>query len=227
MRIGSVYLAYDVEEGTGNNAAAPAGQPNTQAIYGNPACNLVVDPMTGVISGPNFGTCSLDVGLESSAGVTIADMPDYLDLAQSATDVQASLDAGTFAVAPGSYSWVRMDIGSNAIDAPGNGSVDSLPEGTAMNVRFDAEGMDEPYEVRRLTGTDAELAAPLVVAAGDEITVELKYDVSGAVYSVPEADGSDKTFCTAATGDPALNYCVEVSAMNLMTVVTVNGTVLE
>lgn len=224
LKMDAIYVAYDVDA-TGRNVGPSDGsQPDTQAVYASPNCPAV-DSSADAQPQPNLGNCGIDVGLESSSNPPqeIIASPDFIDLAAGAESVNAELAAGSFQVAAGTYKYLRLGIGSNAPGAQGNGTQDSLPEGTAMNFRFRAPGMDDALEVRRLVGIDVRFPEPLVIEEGQTVTLTLRYDVSGgAVVEIP--DDSSATFnedaCTASRDGK--RFCLDASRVVLVPSVSVD-----
>lgn len=224
VRIASVYLSYDLNP-DGSNATPPSGdQEPTQAVYAPPSCDLR-ETSPGVFGQPNLATCGLDLGATSSAGAPITSQPGYVDLAQSSSEVAAALGAGKFAVDPGTYKYLRLEVGTNALGMPGNGNPDTLPAGTAMNFRFKSAGMAAPYELRRMAGLDVQLAQPLVIAAGDAVEIELRYTVIPVLVVPESAHFIEPEACTPAAGGK--RHCLEVSALNFAPVLRVNGKLVE
>lgn len=221
VKITAAYVAEDIEAGTGTNVGA------TQAIYASPECDGIEGSSDGdaVQPQPNLGNCSIDVGLTSSSNPpqTITKSARYIDLAAGPAAVEAALDAGKFGVAPGTYRYLRLDIGSNAPAGQFNGSEDSLPAGTAMNFRFQAPGMPAPYEIRRLTGVDVAFPAPVELTEANEVDVDIEYTVTGVVLASPGTGPTpgDPGACTPPVGDPATRYCLEVSRIRFAPVITI------
>ncbi len=208
IKLHSVYVTQDIATNMSN-----VGE--TRAVYGNPGCKTRVDSQG--ITNPDFSTCALDLGLVSETGRTITSAPIYIDLAKSASDVRAALMGGRFAVPVNTYKFLRIDMGMNAVNAPSDGTQDTLPTGAAMNFRFFTSGMSAPYEVRYHLHKDVAFSPALVVQANQELVVALQYDLTGVVYSMPPgtlgapADG----LCTPPQGDPAKVYCISPVTMGL------------
>lgn len=206
VKLTAVYLAEGIDA-SGTNVGA------TQAVYASPECDGIEGRSgEGVQDQPNLGSCSIDVGLTSSSSPpqTITKSPRYIDLAAGRAAVDAALDAGRFAVAPGTYQYLRLDAGSNAPQGQFNGNQDVSPPGTAMNFRFQAGAMAAPYEIRRLLGVDVAFPAPVTLTADQSVDIELGYSVVGTVYEVTMGSGTpgDPTSCTPAVDGK--RYCLEV-----------------
>jgi hypothetical protein len=200
VKITTAYLAEDIDA-HGTNIG------HTQAIYASPNCETFD---SGGNAEPNLGSCGLDVGMTSSADQRITRGPDYIDLTAGNEAVRAALDAGRFAVDVGSYRYLRLDIGSNAVGAPPSGSTQTLPPGTAMNYRFRAGEMTESHEMRMLMGIDVVFDPPLELTAEMSVRVELDYNIDDVIL---ERTGGDAPNC-AAVGDT--RYCLDASRIGFV-----------
>ena len=223
LKMDAIYVAYDIDASGRNIGPTDGSQPDTQAVYASPNCPAV-DAEAETQPQPNLGNCGIDVGLDSSSNPPqeIVASPDFIDLAAGTESVNAELAAGSFQVKAGTYKYLRLGVGSNAPRAQGNGTQDSLPEGTAMNFRFRAPGMDEAFEVRRLVGINIAFPEPLEITAGQTVTLTLSYDTSGAVVEIP--DGNSATFNedTCTPSRDGKRYCLDASRVVLVPSISVD-----
>lgn len=213
VKMTAVYVTEDVDAGTGSNVG------RTQAVYASPECDGIDGGDGAVQAQPNLGSCSLDVGLQSSSSPpqTITKSPRYIDLAGGSVD--DALDAGRFGVEAGTYKYLRLDIGSNAPAGQFNGNQDVSPPGTPMNFRFQVAGMSEPFEIRRLVGVDVAFAEPLVIAGDETVDIDVEYNLDDVVYEVGTGAPGEEMACTPASSAP--RYCLNVSAIQFRPVLTI------
>jgi hypothetical protein len=214
VKLGAIYVTEDVAAGTGNNIGA------TQAVYASPECDGIDGGDGTVQSQPNLGSCSIDVGMQSSSSPpqTITKSPRYIDLAAGTAAVDAALDAGRFGVAAGTYKYLRLDIGSNAPMGQFNGNQAVSPPGTAMNFRFQVPGMTAPFEIRRLVGVDVAFAEPLVITGSETVDIDVQYSLENVVYEPGSGAPGEEMACTPAG---ATRYCLNVSSIQFHPVLTV------
>lgn len=217
VKMTAIYVTEDVEAGSGTNIG------RTQAVYASPECDGIDGGDGTVQAQPNLGSCSIDVGLQSSSSPpqTITKSPRYLDLAAGAEAVNATLDAGRFGVEAGTYKYLRLDIGSNAPAGQFNGNQAVSPAGTPMNFRFQAGGMAEPFEIRRLVGVDVAFAEPLVIVGDETVDIDVEYNLDNVVYEAGTGAPGEEMACTPATSTP--RYCLNVSAIQFHPVLTVTS----
>lgn len=214
VKMTAIYVAEDRDPTTGSNIGS------TQAAYASPECDGIAGGDGTIQAQPNLGSCSIDVGMQSSSSPpqTITKSPRYVDLAAGTAAVDAALDAGRFGVAAGTYKYLRMDIGSNAPMGQFNGNEAVSPPGTAMNFRFQVAGMSAPFEIRRLVGVDVAFAEPLVITGTETVDIDVQYSLADAVYTPGSGPPGEDMACTPAG---ATRYCLNVSAIQFVPVLTV------
>lgn len=179
LKLIAVYLAQDVDPVTQANVGM------TSMIWANPQC-------AGDLAG-----CNVDGLAEPAGGPRVT---DYFDLARPSAEINAELHAQATEIDAGSYRYARVELCKGA----GN---DQLP--TVPTLRWRGPGMTEEqaFASGDCARTSLPFDPPLVLAAGDSVTVELGYDLARAiVVGTPTTSGCS----TSIEGDPrCFRACVD------------------
>lgn len=93
---------------------------------------------------------------------------DYFELARPTAEVLADLGSQDLPIRPGTYQYARIEFCQGGPQGP--------------NVEWQADGMSasHAFTLGMCGVTSAKLPQPLVVAAGDHVTVSLGYDLAGS-----------------------------------------------
>jgi hypothetical protein len=186
LKLISVYLAQDVDPTTMDNIG------DSSMIWLNPECN-------GDISDCNVA------GMALPAGPRIT---QYFDLARPTDEVNTELNSQDAPIDPATYRYARVEL----CKAYAGQSQATVP--TMM-----WKGPDMASEQAFTSGdcgrTSLPFDPPLVIAAGDAVTVSLGYDLSTAI--VAGAPAAQASFSIAghddAGGQPhTFRACVDVDA---------------
>lgn len=152
------------------------------SIYLNPACGDAT--LKSTIDDKEYTY----VGIPSCSTDQI---PEFFNLARSSDEVNAELNSQALPVLPGTYKFVRVSLCQGTPTVP--------------NVRFGLEALDSTLEIiyPGCSVSSIEMDPPLVVNSGDNIVVNLAYDLEGIITSSEGASGSH---CEA--GSDGLTHCV-------------------
>lgn len=124
----------------------------------------------------------------------------WLELARPRAAVNAQLNSQRRPLWPGTYRAVRLEFCKGGPDAP--------------NFRFRAGAMERIYEFGlSVCGVTVELSPPLVVGAGDVVTVGVAYDLATLVAAGPApTQGSGDRWPGCTPGDATgVSYCLQVN----------------
>jgi hypothetical protein len=152
LKLIAAYLAEDVDPVTQNNIGKSA------MIWLNPECS-------DDISGCNVAGMALPPGPR---------ITQYFDLARPSAEVNAELNSQDAAIEPSTYRYARVELcksygGQTQADIP--------------TLMWQGPGMDS--EQSFVSGdcgrTSLPFDPPLVIAAGDAVTISLGYDLAAAV----------------------------------------------
>jgi hypothetical protein len=187
LKIIAVSLAQDVDPVTMDNIGTSA------EIWLNPECN-------GDTSG-----CNLD-GFSQPAGPRVK---SYFDLSRPTAEVDAELESEDMPIDPGSYRYARVEM----CKAQGGETQATVPTMMWMGPDMTAE---VPFTSGDCGRTSLPFDPPLVVAAGDTVTVDLGYDLSKAIVSGapdPTAQysiaGNTQTFRACVDASPTTRACMD------------------
>jgi hypothetical protein len=136
---------------------------------------------------------------------------EYFDLALPTEEVNTRLNAQGHTVEPGTYRVLRLDLAG--VLKPEDQGVPNLHYGMAGGT---------PSEVRRDNNYVVRLDPPLVLAAGDSVTLSLGYDIRDSYFADPSLNESNPPdgvshqdwYCGDHTSDPARGPCLRFSGFS-------------
>lgn len=184
LKLIAAYLAEDVDPTTQDNVGQSA------MIWLNPECN-------GDISGCNVSGMALPPGPR---------VEHYFDLARPTSEVNAELSAQDNPIEPSTYRYARVELCK---------AYGGQTQATVPTLMWKGPGMadERPFVSGDCGRTSLAFDPPLVIAAGDAVTISLGYDLATAVVSgAPSPHGAYEL----AGEDPAHPHwyraCFDVSA---------------
>jgi hypothetical protein len=152
LKFGSVYLAEQINEDQSNS-----GQ--TQMIWLNDQCQ------------GNIGNCDVDPGEKD---ITIT---NFFDFTRPSEEVNAQLNSQDMLIQPGTYKFLRMEFCRR-----GPNSTSEQVANQSDNIRYQIEGMDEPFGFKmNMCNVTVPLDPPLVATGNESFTLTLNYDFSNIV----------------------------------------------
>ncbi len=166
-----------------------------------------IDPSTSNNKGP---TAMLWVSPHCTSG----DDCDFFDFARPTATVNADLNSQELDVDPGTYRYVRMEFCYHGMQP------------TQPNVEWSGGSMTAPHAFlsNGCGVTSAEFDPPLVLRAGDSVSVSLGYDLSSAtsvgqpdptnpdVPALTADDGHGVGFSDCVVNDPNTKTCFALPA---------------
>jgi hypothetical protein len=186
LKLIAAYIAEDVDPTTQDNIGRSA------MIWLNPEC------------GGDISNCNV-------AGMTLPPGPrvtQYFDLARPSDEVNAELNAQDSPIEPSTYRYARVEL----CKAFGGQTQADIP-----TLMWKGPGMasEQPFVSGDCGRTSLPFDPPLVIAAGDAVTVSLGYDLASAV--VAGAPGSHGSFTLAGHDEPGgqphwYRACVDLAA---------------
>ena len=189
LKMVAVYVVEDVDPATQDNIGRSA------MIWLNPEC------------GDDISGCNV-------AGMTLPPGPritQYFDLARPSAEVNAELNSQDAELEPATYRYARVEL----CKSYGGQRQAEIPTLMWQGPGLDAE---QPFVSGDCGRTSLPFDPPLVVAAGDALSVSLGYDLAAAV--VAGAPHPSAPHCSAsiaghddANGDPhCFRACVDTAA---------------
>ena len=185
LKMISVSLAPDVDPATMDNIGVSAN------IWLNPECG-----------GDNEG-CNV-------AGMTLPPGPrimQYFDLSRSTDEVNADLNSQDAPIDPGTYRYARLALCM---------ALGGQNEATVPTMMWAGPGMtaERPFTSGDCGRTSLPFDPPLVIAAGDAVTVSLGYDLGAAIIAGAPGQGSFSLVGhDEPTGRPhAFRACADIDA---------------
>jgi hypothetical protein len=163
LKLIAAYLAEDVDPLTMNNTGQDA------MIWLNPEC---ADDISG---------CNVSGLSHPDGGPRVT---QYFDLARPTEEVNAELNAQDQPIEPGTYRYARVEMCKML-------QGETLP--TVPMLMWKGPGMtaEQPFTSGDCGRTSLAFDPPLVIAAGDAVTISLGYDLAKAVaVGAPGASGS-------------------------------------
>ena len=172
LKVIAAYLAEDVDPVTQDNIGRSA------MIWLNPEC---LD----------------DISACNVAGMTLPEGPrvtQYFDLARPTAEVNAELNSQDMPIEPATYRYARIELCK---------SYGGQTQATIPTLMWKGPGMtsEESFVSGDCGRTSLPFDLPMVVAAGDAVTVSLGYDLATAV--VAGAPYPDAPHCSIAGHDDA------------------------
>ena len=174
LKLIAAYLAEDVDPVTQNNIGKSA------MIWLNPEC---ADDISG---------CNV-AGMAQPPGPRVT---QYFDLARPTAEVNAELNSQDAAIEPATYRYARVEL----CKSYGGQTQAEIPTLMWQGPGMDAEQAFVSGDCGR---TSLPFDPPLVVAAGDAVTISLGYDLAAAVVAgEPHSDAPHCSFSIAGHDDP-------------------------
>jgi hypothetical protein len=200
LKLIAAYLAEDIDPVTQDNLGPSA------MIWLNPECN-------GDLSGCNVAGMALPAGPR---------VTQYFDLARPTAEVNAELNSQDAALAPGTYRYARIEL----CKAYGGQTQADIP-----TLMWKGPGLaaEQPFVSGDCGRTSLPFDPPLVVAAGDAVTISLGYDLATAIVAGPphanaphcsfavaghdDADGAPHCFRACVDPAPGERVCMDFPAL--------------
>jgi len=187
LKLIAAYLSEDVDPTTQNNI----GQ--TAMIWLNPECN---DDISG---------CNVE-GMTLPPGPRIT---QYFDLARPSAEVTADLNAQDTPIEPATYRYARVEMCK---------SYGGQTQPTVPTLMWKGPGMttEQSFVSGDCGRTSLPFDPPLVLAAGDAVTISLGYDLAAAIVAgAPRPGGGGYTLAGQDQPNGAPHYyraCFDVAA---------------
>ena len=213
----TVKMSFDNQASRGGQALTQRGAGQTPTVFGVKivVAYLAEDTDADMNNVGNVGriwvnpVCDAELhscGIGAGAGANR--VTDYFDLALPTDEVNARLNAQGHTIEPGTYRVLKLDL------AGPQGSRD----GDVPNMRYGMAG-GTPSEVRRDNNYTVRLDPPLVLEAGDSVTMALGYDVRERYFADPSLNESNPPegtpfqnwYCGDHSSTPARGPCLEFS----------------
>jgi hypothetical protein len=216
----TVKMSFQNQATHTGQALVQAGAGQTPTVFGVKivVAYLVEDQAADMNNVGNVGriwvnpVCDAELhhcGIGAGAGANR--VTDYFDLALPTDEVNARLNAQGHTIEPGTYRVLKLDLagpqGSSDRDVP--------------NMQYGMAG-GTPSEVRRDNNYTVRLDPPLVLEAGDSVTMALGYDVRQRYFADPALDEShppegtpfQNWYCGDHGSSPAHGPCLEFTGFS-------------
>ncbi len=162
----AIYVAQDIDTVTQNNIGS------TEMVYLNPEC------------GNNIGNCDIDPGQRA---ITIE---KFFDFSKPVDEVNAEIKSLAMPVKIGTYKYLRMEFCRRGSDLTQDEIAAQKP-----NMEFKIDGMSESYKFKvNACSTTIKLDPPLVLTTGQNVFLNLEYDISELVNTYDGAQSGNN--CT-------------------------------
>lgn len=171
LKMVAVYLTEDIDPATSNNIGA------SSMIWLNPECD------------EDISSCNV-------AGLATADehsISEYFDFARPTEVISAEIDSQQRSIDTRTYRYARVELCRNAVGAEPSSIPTMYWRGPSMKAEL-------PFSSNDCGRTSIAFDPPLVVVAGDSVTVRLGYHLDQAIVSGPRSARS--TFSIAGNDDP-------------------------
>ena len=185
LKIISVSLAPDVDPVTMNNIGTSAN------IWFDPEC------------GDDNDNCNVDGFALPANGPRIT---RYFDLSRPTAEVDADLSSEDRPIDPGTYRYARLELCK---------ALGGATEATVPTMMWAGPSMaEQPFTSGDCGRTSLPFDPPLVIAAGDSVTVDLGYDLAQAIVTGAPAPGgfgivgSTQQFRACADVSPTQRTCM-------------------
>lgn len=188
VKLIAAYIAEDVDPVTQDNRGS------TAMIWLNPECG-------GDISGCNVA------GMAQPPGPRVL---RYFDLARPSAEVNAELNSQDAPIDPATYRYARVELCKSY-------SGQTQAEVPTLMWRGPDMAAEQPFVSGDCGRTSLAFDPPLVVAAGDAVTISLGYDLAAAVVAgVPAPGATHCSFSIAGHDDPGgqphcFRACVDIA----------------
>ena len=181
VRLIAAYISEDTDE-NGDNVGA------TGIFYMNPACE------------DDIMHCDISGGTAEDGAPMDKVINDFFDWGADSGTVNAALNASSKGIETGTYRYVRLEFCK-------------YNEGNARNFKYSwASNGGDPIEFQRNSCTinSAVMDPPLEVADGDEVTVNVAYDLSQAIHALdPNEPFTGNGECDSADSTQA-RHCLDI-----------------
>ncbi len=168
MKLITVYLTQDIDPTTQSNTGG------TAFIYLNPDCQ------------DDISHCDISSGTAEDGSAMDKIVTTYFDFGAGTDAVNTALNAQARSIEAGTYKYVRMEFCKyNA--------------GNAENITWTPSGgAAQTFKRNSCTVNSAEFSPALTIAAGESVTVNVSYDLTGLVETGLSSDSGDD--CDASSG---------------------------
>ena len=212
----TVKMSFDNQASRSGQALTQRGMGQTPTVFGVKivVAYLLEDETADMNNVGKVGriwvnpVCDPDLHCGIGVGAGANRVTDYFDLALPTEEVNARLNAQGHTIEPGTYRVLKLDL------AGPQGAHD----GDVPNLHYGMAG-GTPSEVRRDNNYTVRLDPPLVLEAGDAVTMALGYDVRDRYFADPSLNESNPPegttfqnwYCGDHSSTPAHGPCLEFS----------------